>query len=296
MFIGCGLIQVKFSEYERAFAEMEDGFYRAFAERFRGSRDEIKERLNVYLPFLEPFLESGDLVLDLGCGRGEWLEVLQENGFNPRGIDSDESMLKACRELNLSVEKGDALSALRVSPNESHAVVSAIHVVEHLDFDQLRALVEETFRILMPGGLLIMETPNPENLSVSTRDFYRDPTHQRPIPPQLLSFLPEHYGFSRVKIVRSQVHHRQAEKNFPSLNDVFTGVSPDYAVLAQKRAEPEFMRRFDSAFQREAGVTPESLMRQFEERLSTLGRSRLWRAARWVKRRLSVAKKAGNVC
>jgi len=276
---------------------MSDGFYRAFTERFRGSRDTIKDRLNVYLPFMEPFLRREVAsILDLGCGRGEWLEVLQENGFNPQGVDSDESMLTVCRELGFSVEKRDALSALRALPDGSHALVSAIHVVEHLDFDQLRELVEETLRVLVPGGLLIMETPNPENLFVSTQDFYRDPTHQRPIPPQLLSFLPEHAGFDRVRIVRSQVSSRQTEKNFPSLNDVFTGVSPDYAVVAQKRAAPEFMRHFDDAFQNETGMTLEELMRQFEERLSTLGHSRLWRVARWVKRRFVAVKKKDGAC
>ncbi len=277
---------------------MEDGFYKAFTERFRGSRDLIKERLTVYLPFLEPFSKTGDPVpvLDVGCGRGEWLEILRENGCEPHGVDLDEDMLAVCRELNLVVEKGDALSALRALPNGSHALVSAIHVVEHLDFDQLRELVEETLRVLVPGGLLIMETPNPENLFVSTQDFYRDPTHRRPIPSQLLSFLPEHAGFDRVRIVRSQVRSRKTEKNFPSLNDVFTGVSPDYAVVAQKRAAPEFMRHFDDAFQKETGVTLEELMRQFEERLSTLGHSRLWRVARWVKRRFAAVKKKDGAC
>lgn len=268
---------------------MSDDFYRAFEERFRGSREEVKKEFTLYLPFLAPFLKTGTSfpAVDLGCGRGEWLEVLQENGFKSHGIDLDEDMLSACRELNLSVEKGDALSALRSLPNESQAVVSAIHVVEHLDFDLLRTLVEEALRVLMPGGLLIMETPNPENLMVATQRFYLDPTHRRPIPPRLLSFLPEYAGFDRVTVVRSQVRHQPAGRNSPSLNDVFAGVSPDYAVVAQKQARPEFMEPFDSAFQHETGVTMNELTGKFEERLSTLGRGPLWRLARRVKRRLT---------
>ena len=86
-------------------------FYRAFEEQFRGSRELITSRLQVYLPFVEPLktIETTPIALDLGCGRGEWLELLQNNGFQAKGVDLDEGMLSACYELNLDVQLGDAL-------------------------------------------------------------------------------------------------------------------------------------------------------------------------------------------
>ena len=86
----------------------------------------------------------------------------------------------------------------------------------------------------MPGGLLIMETPNPENIVVATRNFYLDPTHQRPIPPMLLAFVAEYAGFARVKTLRLQESKELVNKGDVSLQDVFAGASPDYAVVAQK--------------------------------------------------------------
>ena len=215
---------------------MSDGFYRAFEERYRGSRELIKGRLVAYRPFVEPLLEvyPSATALDLGCGRGEWLELLVESGFKPIGVDLDKGMLEACLERGLPVEQGDALAYLSALPDESQAVVSAFHVVEHITFDQLGTLVAETLRVLMPGGLLIMETPNPENIVVATRNFYLDPTHQRPIPPMLLAFVAEYAGFARVKTLRLQESKELVNKGDVSLQDVFAGVSPDYAVVAQK--------------------------------------------------------------
>ena len=185
---------------------MIDGFYRAFEDRYRGSRHLIKDRLRVYLPFIEQLKACypDTPALDLGCGRGEWLELLQENGFKPTGVDVDDGMLEACRELGLSVEHCDALEALKNLADESQIVVSGFHIAEHLPFDILQTLVKETLRVLKPGGLLILETPNPENLTVGTSSFYFDPSHLRPIPPPLLAFLPEYYGFKNVKTIRLQ--------------------------------------------------------------------------------------------
>ena len=92
--------------------------------------------------------------------------------------------------------------------------------------------------MLMPGGLLILETPNPENLVVGTSHFYLDPTHQRPIPPELLSFLPEYYGFAKLKTLRLQERRELSGGKAPTLFDVLDGVSPDCAVVAQKERNP----------------------------------------------------------
>ncbi|HEY1150376.1 MAG TPA: class I SAM-dependent methyltransferase, partial [Pseudoduganella sp.] len=168
---------------------MNQPFYRAFEDRYRGSRDTIKQRLRAYAPFLAALRgdASAPRALDLGCGRGEWLELLGEEGFAARGIDLDEGMLAACHERGLNVEQKDALAALREAPTASLSLVSSFHLVEHLPFDLVRELIAEALRALQPGGLLIMETPNPENLTVGATSFYMDPTHLHPLPPSLLS-------------------------------------------------------------------------------------------------------------
>ena len=249
---------------------MSDDFYRTFEDKHRGSRELIKSRLRVYLPFVEPLkhLDPDAKALDLGCGRGEWLELTKELGLNAHGIDLDDGMLLACKELDLSVETGDAISYLEKLADESQTVVSAFHVVEHITFEQLQLLVSEAIRVLKPGGLLIMETPNPENIVVATRNFYLDPTHQRPIPPELLSFLPEFYGFSRIKIIRLQESKDLINRADLTLQDVLSGASPDYAVVAQKGAVEDVMSQLDTAFKNEYGLSLENLTGRYQSQIS----------------------------
>jgi O-antigen chain-terminating methyltransferase len=245
---------------------MSDEFYRAFEDRYRGSRELIKSRLRVYLPFVEPLksVHPRCTAVDLGCGRGEWLELMGEAGIEARGVDLDEGMLDECRGRGLPAERGEAVAFLRALPEASVAVVSAFHVAEHIAFDELQALVQQALRVLQPAGLLILETPNPENLAVGTSSFYYDPTHQRPLPPPLLSFLPEHYGFARTKVLRLQEPAGLAQAAAVSLKNVLTDVSPDFAVVAQKGAEAQQMARFDAAFEREHGVELATLAARFD--------------------------------
>ena len=168
---------------------MNDDFYSQFEQSFRGQRDEIKERLQVYAPFIEPLPDAYPdfLALDLGCGRGEWLEVLGELELTAIGVDLDDGMLAYCRAINLNVQTQDVISALADPKHESVAVITAFHLVEHISFDALCRLISESLRVLKPGGLLIMETPNPENIQVGTSNFYLDQTHTRPYSgPQFL--------------------------------------------------------------------------------------------------------------
>ena len=243
------------------------GFYRAFEDRFRGNRELIKSRLDVYRGFLEPLLQvyPEAKALDLGCGRGEWLELLTEIGFAAEGVDLDEGMLDACRELGFNVAKEDALEYMSRLPDESQSVVSAFHLVEHIPFEALQSFVSEALRVLKPGGLLIMETPNPENIKVATENFYLDPTHIKPIPSGLLSFLPEFYGFEKGKILRLQESAEVRQGNDVSLLNVLNGVSPDYAVIAQKAAKPELLELSDHLFNAEYGVTLEQLVMRYSQ-------------------------------
>jgi len=251
---------------------MSNGFYRAFEERHRGSRELIKERLAVYLPFAEPLLKAypAAAAIDLGCGRGEWLEVLTGVGFNPLGVDLDSGMLAACHELDLIVELDDAIAYLSKLSDDSQAVVSAFHIVEHISFDQLQTLVAEAMRVLKPGGLLIMETPNPENIIVATRNFYLDPTHKRPIPPMLLTFIAEYAGFSRVKTLRLQEPKELIKKENVSLQDVFGGASPDYAIVAQKHASDDVLVLTNEAYSLDYGLSLEDLLSRWDSRFGRL--------------------------
>lgn len=245
-------------------------FYRAFEDRYRGSRTVVHERQQVYVPFLEPLkqLYSECKALDLGCGRGEWLEILQQTGFNPLGVDLDKGMLQACVELGLPVEEGDALQMLKSLPDGSLTVVSGFHIAEHIPFDDLKVLVAEALRVLKPAGLLILETPNAENLVVGTQNFYLDPTHERPIPHLLLTFLTEYCGFNRSKLLRLQEPAALAEGGPVDLMSVLHGVSPDYAVIAQKQALPEQLEAFNAVFSRNYGLSLETLARRFDSQLA----------------------------
>ena len=244
-------------------------FYRAFEERHRGSRELIKKRLSVYLPFVLPLkkLYPDDVALDIGCGRGEWLELLKNNQIPAKGMDLDVGMLKACHLLNLDVTKGDGIKSLKKQDDESLIIISAFHVVEHISFEELQSLVEQSLRVLKPGGLLILETPNPENIKVATENFYLDPTHIKPIPANLLSFLPEFYGFFRTKVLKLQESSELIKQDNINLLQVIEGVSPDYAVVAQKKADKEVLEKFDTIFAKDFGLSLNSLTQKFENRL-----------------------------
>ncbi len=246
---------------------MEKDFYRAFEDRYRGSRNLIKSRLRVYLPFVEKLktINTTLMALDLGCGRGEWLEILQqEAGFNAYGVDLDEGMLKFCSALDLSFANQDILECLKETPDESQLIVSAFHVAEHLPFEQLLLLIREALRVLKPCGLLILETPNPENLVVGCNTFYLDPTHQRPLPSALLAYLPEYYGYKRIKILRLQESPELVTAETLQLMDVIGGVSPDYAIIAQKDGPAEFFERFNPEFEKEYGLDLQTLAKRYE--------------------------------
>ena len=243
-----------------------DSFYRAYEDRNRGSRNLIKSRLLAYRAFFEPWLdhELAPKALDLGCGRGEWLELLRDAGFSSRGVDLDLGMLSGLRKLGLDARHANALQALRETDAESLAIVSAFHLVEHIPFEDVRTIVREAMRVLKPGGLLILETPNPENLVVGSSLFYQDPTHLHPLPPELLRFTVEYEGFERHVITRLQEAPSLHGENDIGLLSVLEGVSPDYAVVGQKPAAPDFLHKFDAAFDAGYGITLHALAHRYE--------------------------------
>lgn len=249
---------------------MKKDFYHQFEMHHRGPREVIKQRISAYLPYVDKArnLAENIQVLDLGCGRGEWLELMQEHKIAALGIDINITMLDQCRSCGMKVEYCDAVKFLRSVPSSTYAVITAFHLVEHMPFEQLQELVQHARRVLLPGGLLILETPNPENITVATNTFYLDPTHQRPLPPLLLSFLPEHYGFYRSRIMRMQESVKVLNKPITTLHDVLNGASPDYAVVAQSPAEPELVSLFDELFSTSFGVDTDTLAHRFDGHIS----------------------------
>lgn len=213
-----------------------DAFYSSFEEHFRGSREEIMKRLEVYLPVLREANVTED-VLDIGCGRGEWLEVLKSEGVKARGLDSNRVQVDWCRERGLEVEEADALKQLRALPDASLNAVTAFHVVEHLEFETLLALLYEIIRVLRPGGLVIFETPNPENVSVANHNFYVDPTHKNPLPIPMMKFLLESRGLDRVEVIKLHPSETPRVEGSTDLierfNEYFYGPM-DYAILGHK--------------------------------------------------------------
>lgn len=172
--------------------------YRAFEDRHRGPTADVRDMLRVYLPHFE----NCRRVVDIGCGRGEFLTLLRDAGVPAYGVDSDEGMVEAVQEEGIEVVLDDAFSHLSgLEPGEVDGIFCS-QVAEHLDTPQLLALLEICLRKLAPGGPIVMETPNPETLSIFARFFYTDLTHVRPIHPDALRWAMEAVGFEAVHIER----------------------------------------------------------------------------------------------
>jgi SAM-dependent methyltransferase len=227
-----------------------DAFYSAFEERFRGSREQVAQRQSIYLPILEKAkaLGSDASVLDIGCGRGEWLELLGQRGYAVRGVDLNEETVLRCREQGMDVVLEEGTRYMRTQPAETYAAVTSFHVVEHLPFARLVEFLGEIHRVLRPGGIMIVETPNPENILVGACTFHLDPTHGAPIPPALLQFTAEQAGFADPRVARvnadslgvplaSAPHdapHSHYVNSVIGLLNLHHYVAPDYAIVAQK--------------------------------------------------------------
>lgn len=219
-----------------------DALYVAFENRFRGSTAEIAARQARYLDMMRMIapVAAGGTVLDIGCGRGEWLALLKEGNIAARGVDTNVAMAEQARAQGLDVTEGDAIAHLRMLPDGALAAITAFHVVEHLPFRALVALFDEALRVLQPGGAILFETPNPENLVVGACTFNYDPTHMKPLPPDLLRFLAEARGYDAARIIRTAQDCLldQPESGFApaEINDWFRQ-PPDYALLARKQAQ-----------------------------------------------------------
>jgi SAM-dependent methyltransferase len=213
-----------------------DELYAALEDRFRGSREEIKERFKIYLPYVETVRDG--LVLDLGSGRGEWLELLNEAGIKARGVEDNRVAIEQCRKRGLEIVDEQALVHLRSLPDGSVAAVTGFHLIEHMPIDALVSLLEQVMRVLRPGGLAIFETPNPENVIVGSNFFYLDPTHHHPLPSELMEFLFESRGFERVEVLNLHPWDAGRVAGEGELAERFNGFffgPMDYAILGWKK-------------------------------------------------------------
>lgn len=235
------LSKAQVQQFTEAPTDAISALYADFEDTFRGPRELIKGRQKVYVPLLKEAGVGSSCapVLDLGCGRGEWLELLAEHHLVTSGVDSNPGMIERCRALDLNVTLGDSLTHLRGLPNGSVGAVTSFHMVEHLPFETVIALVDEALRVLRSGGVLILETPNPQNVLTGSHTFWIDPTHLKPIPSSTLRFFVEARGFCDVEIWNLQPYPeaiRLPEDRAgiaARFNDYFYGAQ-DYGIVARR--------------------------------------------------------------
>jgi O-antigen chain-terminating methyltransferase len=218
-----------------------DGFYIAFENKFRGPEKDIEDRLRVYVPYFQNLkLDFAKFpILDIGCGRGELLKVLTDNKIRCVGVDLNGAMVDRANEQGYEAIQADAIEYLMAQPAQSLSAICGLHIVEHIPFDVLLRLFEECHRVLKPGGFILFETPNPENINVGSFSFYYDPSHLHPIPPDLLDFAISNKGFDKTEVLR--LHPRTEDLNrelheSAEVQDIlnrFYGPQ-DYAVIGYK--------------------------------------------------------------
>jgi len=221
-----------------------DEVYLAFQNEFRGTRQDIRRRFEVYLPYVKQALvPAREALLDLGCGRGEWLELLREHGIPARGVDLNRAMIAECAARQLDAVEGEAVAYLNGVADSSLAMVTCFHVLEHLSYEDITRLLMEVRRVLTPGGLAIFETPNPQNILVASCNFSLDPTHRLPIPPATLRFLLQAHGFTQIEILALHPSSASVSCGSPGtaelvrlFNRYFYGPQ-DYAAIARRPTE-----------------------------------------------------------
>jgi len=196
--------------------------YVGFEDRFRGPQQEIRRRVEDYLPILS----SASDVVDIGCGRGELLDLLKQAGVRARGLDANVAMVEVCRSRGLTAEAGDALQFLEAQPDGSIGGLTAIQVVEHFEPAYLARLLETAHHKMRAGAPLVLETINPACWMAFFETYIRDLTHQRPLHPETLRYLVQASGFHDV-----DVQFRQPVGEGDRLERVATA-SPDLAGLA----------------------------------------------------------------
>jgi SAM-dependent methyltransferase len=182
---------------------IDDALYIALEDAFRGDPIVIRARQHQYLPYVQNVVTQTAPLLDIGCGRGEWLNILKDSNIPATGIDTNAASVQECSAQGLNVSHADAISYLSDAKEKSLGAITLFQVLEHLPFPTMVHLLRLALRALVPGGVLIAEVPNSETLSVGASTFWIDPTHERPLFPGLLEFLATEVGYTSVEGVYS---------------------------------------------------------------------------------------------
>ncbi len=215
------------------YASEMDSFFAALGDQFRGSSELTRDRLRIYLPKIHAAAVQGP-ALDLGCGRGEWLELLSEAKIDALGVEQNRALTAACRAKNLRIVEADFMAFLEQSPPEHWGLVTGFHIIEHLRWPAWYDCLRQIHRALVTGGTAILETPNPGNLITAASRFYLDPTHTHPIPDALLAFAVKSVGFSIVEILPLHpVVGSEAVDVASSMLPLLSGPQ-DYAIIVRK--------------------------------------------------------------
>lgn len=214
--------------------------YFDFENHFRGSEESIFRKQEIYLKY---FIGKKN-VLDLGCGRGEFLDTLYANDITSKGCDTYEPFVDYCREKGFEVECKDCLEFIK--EQKEVGGIMASQLVEHLNLSQVIELCKIAFEKLQDGAFLVMETPNPRCLSVFANSFYMDPSHRKPVHPLTLQYLTEKAGFKKVEILNTPLSREgtiipelniegaeQFNDSMHQVQELLFG-SQDYAIIAQK--------------------------------------------------------------
>ena len=231
-------------DFEKAWQSAD---YELFEDESRGDVAEIRERLSYYLPVLKGAAKNGGLIADLGCGRGELVALLKDEGLEAVGIDNNESAVIRGKKAGLNMKCEDLFAYLRECPEGSLAAVTAMHVIEHMTPSEQGTFLSLAMKALKPGGLVVMETPNIMNLHVAACDFYSDITHVRPVHPVALRNRMKQMGYKDIDIrflhpfpkgeqliVDAEGLGEETKKNFEKINDLIWGCR-DCAILATKK-------------------------------------------------------------
>ncbi len=204
----------------------------------RGEPEQVEARLSVYLPYAREAAAMGRGVADIGCGRGEWLDLLRREGIAAVGVEGNADFAAHAQAKGLSVTLGDGLAWLQMQAAGSLGLVSLFHVLEHLPPASLWAWLAAAAEALAPGGFLLVETPNPENLQVTGYSFWLDPTHVRPLPPPLLVALVRAAGLEPVQLLRLAPWPQagEADTAYPPLLRKLLFCEQDYGLVARRQA------------------------------------------------------------
>ncbi len=194
---------------------LKDWQYAAFENRHRGDEEEVKNQQSRFLPY---FQEKGK-ILDLGCGRGEFLELCREKGINAKGIDLNEQMIEICRNKGLDCQKGDILEALAEKQDNTLGGIFSSQVIEHISPSHLKRLIELAYVKLISDGHIVLETINPASVFSLVQIYFLDFTHRQPIHPQTLKFLLESSGFAEVKIQYSNPLEQEQLQTLPGADE-----------------------------------------------------------------------------